>query len=75
MPGPLAGCSAASAVGAAVTWATTPSTIELERATNPFLRAHEPAVAAAAVAAEPGADPADPVAVFAALRAWKNRYR
>lgn len=55
--------------------ATTPSTIELERATNPFLRAHEPAVAASAVAAEPGADPADPVAVFAALRAWKNRYR
>lgn len=55
--------------------ATTPSTIGLERATNPFLRAHEPAVAAAAAAVEPGLATDDPVAVFAALRAWKNRYR
>ncbi len=55
--------------------ATTPSTIGLERDTNPFLRAHVPTVAASAAAAEPGLSTDDPVAVFAALRAWKNRYR
>jgi hydroxyacylglutathione hydrolase len=52
---------------------TVPSTIEAERATNPFLRCTE-APLAAAVARESGADPSDPVAVFAALREWKNRF-
>lgn len=53
---------------------TTPSTIGLERATNPFLRGHLPAVAAAARAREPGLA-ADPVAVFAALRRWKDHFQ
>ncbi|MGB7990526.1 MAG: hydroxyacylglutathione hydrolase [Candidatus Methylophosphatis roskildensis] len=48
-----------------------PSTIETERETNPFLRAGESAVIASARAR--GADDS-PVAVFAALREWKNRY-
>ena len=48
--------------------ATLPTTITLELATNPFLRADEPAVQAAM--GMPGADPA---AVFAELRERKNR--
>lgn len=52
---------------------TIPSTIGAERATNPFLRCAEGPLAAA-VAAQSGADPTDPVAVFAALREWKNRF-
>jgi hydroxyacylglutathione hydrolase len=52
---------------------TLPSSIGLERQINPFLRCSEPAVAAAAHAQ--GADGDDAVAVFAALREWKNRYR
>ncbi len=47
---------------------TLPTTIALERATNPFLRADEPALKAAL--AMPDADPVD---VFAELRARKNR--
>ncbi len=47
---------------------TVPSTIAEERATNPFLRAGDPAVAAAL--GLPGARPAE---VFAALREAKNR--
>ena len=47
-----------------------PSTIGEEKATNPFLRVGEPALARAA-GLEPGSDPA---AVFTALRAWKNRF-
>lgn len=47
---------------------TLPTTIELERATNPFLRAEAPEIQAA-IGME-GADPAD---VFAELRARKNR--
>ena len=53
---------------------TVPSTIALERATNPFLRADEPAVRAAAVAHDPGAA-AGRVQTFATLRAWKNVFR
>lgn len=53
--------------------ATLPSTIGLERQINPFLRCREPAVIAAARAE--GAASADPVAVLAALREWKNRFR
>jgi hydroxyacylglutathione hydrolase len=51
---------------------TIPSTIAIEKATNPFLRTGEPAIVDSLVVAgriEPGADP---VTVFAALRAWKN---
>ena len=46
-----------------------PSTIEAERATNPFLRAGEPAVQRSVDM--PGGDPG---AVFQALREWKNRF-
>jgi hydroxyacylglutathione hydrolase len=48
------------------------STIAEERATNPFLRASEPAVIAAAMARGAAADP---VSVFAAIRTWKDGFR
>lgn len=51
---------------------TVPSTMALEKATNPFLRCSEPAVVAAAVAR--GAVSTDPVAVFAAIRGWRNEF-
>lgn len=51
---------------------TVPFTIAEERATNPFLRATDPVVARRAAALAPGVDPADPLAVFAALRARKD---
>jgi hydroxyacylglutathione hydrolase len=54
---------------------TTPSTIAVERATNPFLRGAAPAVAASAQAHDASVEPADPVSVFAALRRWKDTYR
>jgi hydroxyacylglutathione hydrolase len=47
-----------------------PTTIAEERATNPFLRAGEPAVAKAV-----DRDGDGPEAVFKALREWKNRFR
>lgn len=50
---------------------TVPSTIAQEHDTNPFLRAHEPAVIASARAH--GAD-GSPTSVFAVLREWKNRF-
>lgn len=53
---------------------TLPSTLALEREINPFLRCSEPAVAAAAAAHDPDTDPADAVAVLAALRTWKNTF-
>jgi hydroxyacylglutathione hydrolase len=53
---------------------TLPSTLALERAINPFLRCGEPHVAASASRRAPATDPADPVAVLAALRAWKNTF-
>jgi hydroxyacylglutathione hydrolase len=52
--------------------ATLPSTIGHERRINPFLRCTEPAVVATARAQ--GASDTSPVAVFAALRSWKNRF-
>ncbi len=52
---------------------TLPSTIGDERATNPFLRAAEPAVKAAAEAHAKHPLP-DAVASFAELRAWKNGF-
>jgi len=51
---------------------STPSTIADERATNPFLRAAEPAVIAAAK--QRGAA-GDPVSVFGAIRSWKDGFR
>jgi hydroxyacylglutathione hydrolase len=51
---------------------TIPSNIAIEKATNPFLRTTEPGIVASLLAAgrlQPGATP---VAVFAALREWKN---
>ncbi|MBP9207787.1 MAG: hydroxyacylglutathione hydrolase [Kofleriaceae bacterium] len=53
--------------------ATTPSTIALELATNPFVRADQPAVIAAARGRGARAD--DPSAVLAAIRAWKDSFR
>lgn len=47
---------------------TLPTRMDLERATNPFLRASEPAVQASV-----GLAGADPAQVFAALRERKNR--
>ncbi len=55
---------------------TLPSTLAVEQATNPFLRWAEPGVIQAAMqrAPQPAAG-TDPVAVFTALRAWKNVFR
>jgi hydroxyacylglutathione hydrolase len=53
---------------------TVPSSIGLEKSTNPFLRAREPAIARQLM--EEGRVNNDtPVAVFAALREWKNGFR
>ena len=53
---------------------TVPSTIAEERATNPFLRAGEPDVFAAAQA-RAGRPLADAVDAFAVIREWKNGFR
>ncbi|MEJ5989185.1 hydroxyacylglutathione hydrolase [Ramlibacter sp. PS3R-8] len=53
---------------------TLPSTIATEREVNPFLRTRIPAVTQAAHAYN-AADVKDEVAVFAALRQWKNEFR
>jgi len=53
---------------------TVPSTIADELATNPFLRADQPAVRRAAEA-HAGKPLPGPVASFAALREWKNDFR
>lgn len=50
-----------------------PSTLELELATNPFLRWNAPAVAAAAEA-RLGRPPHDAAETFGAIREWRNRY-
>lgn len=52
---------------------TLPSTIGLEKATNPFLRVRVPEVVAAAVQ-RLGRAPASEIEVFAAIRDWKNEY-
>jgi len=49
-----------------------PSTLAEELATNPFLRCRQPAVIAAA--RQRGAPDDTPVAVFTALRAWRNDF-
>ncbi len=53
---------------------TVPSTIAIERATNPFLRADQPAVIRQAAHHQQAA-PADRVETFAVLRQWKNDFR
>ncbi len=52
---------------------TVPFPLGAERLSNPFLRVTEPAVIARAEA-EAGGTLSTPVAVFAALREWKNRF-
>jgi hydroxyacylglutathione hydrolase len=52
---------------------TLPSTLAEERATNPFLRAGDPGVRSVAEAWA-GRKLGDAVAVFAALREWKNAF-
>jgi hydroxyacylglutathione hydrolase len=53
---------------------TVPSTIALEKATNPFLRHTDPAIVARLEAAGRLAPGATPIDAFAALREWKNAY-
>jgi hydroxyacylglutathione hydrolase len=53
--------------------ATVPSTIAIELATNPFLRCGQPEVVASAER-HAGRRLADPVAVFAEIRNWKNSF-
>jgi hydroxyacylglutathione hydrolase len=50
---------------------TVPSTLELETATNPFLRCAQTTVREALVRHRPGTAQ-DGAALFAALRAWKD---
>lgn len=52
---------------------TLPSTIAQEKATNPFVRVREPAVAESA-GRHAGKRVSDPVSVLAALREWKNGF-
>ncbi len=52
---------------------TVPSTMNFERAHNPFLRCHEPMVQKAIEAKVPGTG-ADPVRVFAAMRQLKDNF-
>ncbi|MBG9387167.1 hydroxyacylglutathione hydrolase [Caenimonas aquaedulcis] len=53
---------------------TLPSSVALEKQVNPFLRTRLPGVAQAARAHD-AATPSDDVAVFAAIRQWKNEFR
>ena len=53
---------------------TVPSTLALEGAINPFLRTREPSVLSAVRAHVPSLNCHDEVAVFAALREWKNNF-
>jgi len=57
---------------ASLTLPSVPSTMAVEVATNPFLRASEPAVIDAAAARGAAGDPA---AVFGAIREWKNNFK
>ncbi|WP_350597469.1 hydroxyacylglutathione hydrolase [Pseudomonas sp. 65/3-MNA-CIBAN-0223] len=52
---------------------TLPSTLSLEKLTNPFLRAGETSIKQK-VDERSGADNSSPSAVFAALRAWKDKF-
>lgn len=52
---------------------TVPSTMAMEKATNPFLRYREPAIIEH-MAASGHLSGSDPVASFAAMREWKNNF-
>lgn len=54
--------------------ATVPSTLGMEKASNPFLRHQEAAVIATLVKAHKLAPGATPLAAFTALREWKNHF-
>jgi hydroxyacylglutathione hydrolase len=53
---------------------TVPSTIGLEKATNPFLRYTQPEIVASLLAADRIKPGAAPLQAFAALREWKNQF-
>ncbi|MDO8298981.1 hydroxyacylglutathione hydrolase [Lacisediminimonas sp.] len=53
---------------------TVPSTIGVEKATNPFLRYRDPAIIDK-LASEGKISSREPIAAFAALREWKNSFR
>jgi hydroxyacylglutathione hydrolase len=53
---------------------TVPSTIAEEKATNPFLRTASPELERSVRARVPGLPAGDPVALFAAVRALKDRF-
>jgi len=53
-------------------WATVPSTMALEKATNPFLRCNEPEIVASAQGRVAKAN--DALAVFTVLREWKDNF-
>jgi hydroxyacylglutathione hydrolase len=53
---------------------TVPSTIGLEKATNPFFRFREPGIADRLMS-RGIISTREPIAVFAALREWKNSFR
>ena len=53
---------------------TIPSTIALEKASNPFLRYRQPAILKQLVSEGRLAAGAEPLAVFTALREWKNTF-
>jgi hydroxyacylglutathione hydrolase len=54
---------------------TVPFPISIERATNPFLRAHEPTIQKTLRDTQRLGEGASPVEAFAALREWKNHFR
>ena len=60
------------AVARAKGWATVPSVMALEKATNPFLRCSEPEIVASAQSRV--AQTFDALAVFTVLREWKNGF-
>ena len=53
---------------------TVPTSIGLEKATNPFLRYRQAEIAGSLLAAGKIAPDADPATLFAALREWKNNF-
>jgi hydroxyacylglutathione hydrolase len=53
---------------------TIPSTIGLEKSTNPFLRYAHPAITEK-ISREQKVSSGEPIAIFAALREWKNNYK
>jgi len=53
---------------------TSPSSLQMELETNPFLRCQQPSIQAAAAAREPGLDTTQPAEVFRVLRSWKDRF-